>query len=54
MIHSVVDFFCVYISGADADKLTKLLGVPEVVIGSGKDQKDVAVEMMTKWNILCR
>ena len=45
------DFVCVYISGADADKLTKLLGVPEVVSGSGKDQKDVAVEMMTKWNI---
>ena len=37
--------------GADADKLTKLLGVPEVVSGSGKDQKDVVVEMMTKCKI---
>ena len=35
------DHICVYISGANEDKVTKLLGVPEVDSGSGMQQKDV-------------
>ena len=31
--------------------MTKLLGVPEVDSGSGMQQKDVVVDMLTKWNI---
>ena len=45
------DFICVYISGADAEKVTKLLGVPQVDSGSGEQQKEVVVDMLTKWNI---
>jgi hypothetical protein len=34
-------FLCVYtyISGANTEKVTKLLGIPEVIRGSGYDQK---------------
>ena len=35
------DHIRVYISGANEDKVTKLLGVPEVDSGSGMQQKDV-------------
>ena len=45
------EHICVYISGADASKVTKLLGVPEVDSGSGQKQKEAAVEMLIKWNI---
>ena len=45
------DFICVYISGAHAEKVTKLLGVPETSSGSGKEQKEVVAEMMKKWEI---
>ena len=31
--------------------MTKLLGVPEVDSGSGMQQKDVVVDILTKWNI---
>ena len=45
------EFICVYISGANTDRVTKLLGVPEVGSGSGKDQKEVVVQMLKKWKI---
>ena len=45
------DFICVYISGADPAQVTKLLGVPEVDSGSGVQQKQAVVQMLTKWGI---
>ena len=48
---SKAEFICVYISGADVSKVTKLLGVPEVASGSGQQQKEAVVEMLRKWKI---
>ena len=45
------DHICVYISSANNEKVTKLLGVPEVDSGSVLQQKEVVVEMLNKWNI---
>ena len=45
------EYICVYISGADNDKVTKLLGVPKVDSGSGLQQKEVVVDMLNKWKI---
>ena len=45
------EYICVYISGADADKIMKLLGVPEVNSGTGHQQKEAVTDMLKKWDI---
>ena len=45
------EYICVYISGADNDQVTKLLGVPKVDSGSGLQQKEVVVDLLNKWDI---
>ena len=45
------EHICVYISGANAQKVTKLLGVPDVTSGTGNQQKEVVTEMLIKWTI---
>ena len=45
------EFIAVYLSGENADKVTKLFGVPEVDSGSGEAQKEAVVEMLMKWNV---
>ena len=46
------DHICVYIYGANEDKVTKLLGVHEVDSGSGMQEKDVVADMLMKWNYM--
>ena len=42
---------CVYISGASPDKVTKLLGVPEIPRGTGEAQKNAVTGLLDEWNI---
>ena len=42
---------CVHIAGADATRVQKLLGVPEVESGTGAAEAQVVKDMLTKWKI---
>ena len=42
---------CVYLTGADAEKARKLLGVPETKDGTGAAECEVVKEMLMKWKI---
>ena len=45
------DRCCVYISGANEEKLTKLLGVPEIPNGSGSAQEKAVTELLISWDL---
>lgn len=45
------EFIGVYVTGANAAQVKKLLGVPDVESGSGKNQKGAVVELLIKWEI---
>ena len=42
---------CVYLSGADDNKVTKLLAVPETLSGTGKAEAEVVKQVLMDWNI---
>ena len=42
---------CVYLAGADAEKSSKLLGIPEISSGSGDAQKEAVTKLLQDWNI---
>ena len=43
------DRCCVYISGANAEKISKLLGVPEIPNGTGTSQEKAVEELLISW-----
>ena len=42
---------CVYLSGADQNKVRKLIGIPETISGSGKAEAELVQELLVDWNI---
>ena len=42
---------CIFISGVDAEKTRKLLGIPEVESGKGVDEFEVVKEYLVKWKV---
>ena len=42
---------CIFISGVDAAKTRKLLGIPEVESGKGVDEFEVVKEYLVKWKV---
>ena len=42
---------CIFISGVDAQKTRKLLGIPEVESGKGVDEFEVVKEYLVKWKV---
>ena len=42
---------CVYLSGVEADRTRKLLGVPETPSGTGIDEANVVTEMLVSWDV---
>ena len=42
---------CVYLSGVNAEKVRKLLGIPETSSGRGVDEFELVRDYMMKWNI---
>ena len=42
---------CVYLSGVDAEKTRKLLGIPKTESGKGVDEFEVVKEHLIKWNV---
>ena len=42
---------CVYLSGVNAEKVRKLLGIPETSSGKGVDEFELVKDLMMKWKI---
>ena len=42
---------CVYLSNALDNTSTKILGVPEVRSGTGKEESSVVINMLGEWNV---
>ena len=42
---------CIYLSGVDAEKCRKLLGIPEVESGKGVDEFEMVKEYLVRWEI---
>ena len=45
------DRCCVYFSGANAEKIIKLLGVPEIPNGTGTSQEKAVEELLMSWDL---
>ena len=45
------DRCCVYISGADGAKVSKLLGIPEIPNGTGSSQEKAVEELLISWEL---
>ena len=42
---------CIYLSGVDAEKTRKLLGIPETSSGKGVDEFEIVKEHLIKWHV---
>jgi hypothetical protein len=42
---------CVYLSGVDAEKTRKLLGIPECISGKGVDEFEITKEFLVEWKV---
>ena len=42
---------CVYLTGANSQKVKKLLGIPDSQSGTGETEAEVVIGMLASWNI---